>query len=73
MRRTSGGLCTGEPGHVEQPACRDGDGGGSDAAAGERVYITVDGQRSTANFLRVRLLRGQELEAGVRYSLSHGL
>lgn len=72
MRRTSGGLCTGEPGQVEQPACRDGDGG-SGAAAGERVYITVDGQRSTADFLRVRLLRGQELEAGVRYSLSHGL
>ena len=61
VRRTSGGLVNGDPGPAEQAGSGEGGGGrevgkenrGGD---GEQVCITVDGGRSTASFLRVRIV-----------------
>jgi hypothetical protein len=64
VRRTSGGLVSGDPGPAA-PAAAAGGGGacGSDRGPAERVYITVDGGRSTKHFLRL-CLRSEAMPEG---------
>ena len=62
VRRTSGGLVNGDPGPREQQVWSDEGGDGWECgkenrgSGGGEVCITVDGARSSASFLRVRLV-----------------
>jgi hypothetical protein len=63
VRRTSGGLVSGDPGPGAPAAAGGGGACGSGRGPGERVYITVDGGRSTKHFLRL-CLRSEAMPEG---------